>query len=142
MAAFGRSLYDGGLMNRRTVVRALYAQLVYLHLGASEERLERIRESVLQLTRGWSRDRVCEIVDEALEAIVEPIVYREALELMEQHHAEGPLVGVVSALPEERGVALGRYLGADAVIASRALLDEEGRYTGAMAFYAYGPYKA
>jgi HAD superfamily hydrolase (TIGR01490 family) len=142
MAAFGRSLYDGGLMNRRTVVRALYAQLVYLHLGASEERLERIRESVLQLTRGWSRDRVCEIVDEALEAIVEPIVYREALELMEQHHAEGRLVVIVSASPEELVVPLGRYLGADAVIASRALLDEEGRYTGAMAFYAYGPYKA
>src|SRR5580658_11026862 len=85
MAAFGRPLYNGGLIKRRTVIRALYAQLVYLHLGASEQRLERIRESVLQLTRGWSRDRVCEIVDEALEAIVEPIVYREALELMEQH---------------------------------------------------------
>jgi phosphoserine phosphatase len=51
-------------------------------------------------------------------------------------------VVIVSASPEELVVPLGRYLGADAVIASRALLDEAGRYTGAMAFYAYGPYKA
>ena len=37
MVAFGRPLYRGGLINRRTVLRAVYAQLVYLHLGASEE---------------------------------------------------------------------------------------------------------
>ncbi len=142
MAAFGRPLYEGGLINRRTVLRAVYGQLVYMHLGASEERLERIRESVLQLIKGWSRDRVCEIVAEALEEIVEPIVFREAMDLIEQHRSEGRLVVIVSASPEEIVVPLARYLRADAVIASRALLDGEGRYTGTMAFYAYGPYKA
>lgn len=142
MAAFGRPLYHGGLINRRTVLRAVYAQLVYLHLGASEQRLESIRESVLQLTKGWARDRVCEIVAETLEQTVDPIVYREAIELIEQHQAEGRMVVIVSASPEEIVAPLGRYLGADAVIASRALLDAEGRYTGQMAFYAYGPFKA
>ena len=34
MAAFGRPFYRGGLISRRTVVRALASQLVYLHLGA------------------------------------------------------------------------------------------------------------
>ena len=142
MAAFGRPLYNGGLINRRTVLRALYAQLVYMHLGASEQRLETIRESVLQLTKGWSRDRVCEIVAETLADTVDPIVFREAIELIDQHRAEGRMVVIVSASPEEIVVPLGRYLGADAVIASRSLLDEEGRYTGQMAFYAYGPFKA
>lgn len=142
MAAFGRPLYRGGLINRRTVVRTIYAQLVYMHLGASEERLERIRESVLHLTKGWSRDRVCEIVEEALAKVVEPIVFREAIELIEQHRSEGRMVVIVSASPEELVVPLARYLHADAVIASRALIDEEGRYTGSMAFYAYGPFKA
>jgi HAD superfamily hydrolase (TIGR01490 family) len=142
MAAFGRPLYNGGLIKRRTVIRALYAQLVYLHLGASEQRLERIRESVLQLTKGWSRDRVRQIVAETLAETVDPIVYREAIELIEQHRAEGRRVVIVSASPEEIVAPLGRYLGADAVIASRALTDDEGRYTGEMAFYAYGPFKA
>src|SRR5580693_5718190 len=74
MVAFGRPLYRGGLINRRTVLRAVYAQLVYLHLGASEEKLDRIRESVLKLTRGWEQSRVAEIVAEALEQIVDPII--------------------------------------------------------------------
>ena len=61
MVAFGRPFYHGGLINRRTVLRALYGGLVYLHLGASEQKLNRIRESVLRLIKGWhraaSRDR-------------------------------------------------------------------------------------
>ncbi len=142
MVAFGRPLYRGGLINRRTVLRALYGQLVYLHLGASEERLERIRESVLALTRGWSQVRVREIVAEALEQIVEPIIYAEAADLIEEHKESGRLVVIVSASPEEIVAPLGRYLGADQMIASRARLDEEGRYTGSMEFYAYGEFKA
>lgn len=142
MVAFGRPLYDGGLINRRTVLRALYGQLVYLHLGASEEKLERIRESVLRLTRGWHQSRVREIVEEALEQIVDPIIYAEAADLIDQHRAEGRLVVLISASPEEIVAPLGRYLGADATIASRTHVDAEGRYTGAMEFYAYGEFKA
>ncbi|MGH9298177.1 MAG: HAD family hydrolase [Acidimicrobiales bacterium] len=142
MVAFGRTFYNGGLINRRTVLRAIYGQLVYLHLGASEEKLVRIRESVLKLTRGWSQARVSEIVAEALEQIVDPIIYAEAADLIEEHKAAGRLVIIVSASPQEIVAPLGRYLGADAVVASRAGLDENGRYTGAMEFYAYGEFKA
>ena len=142
MVAFGRPLYHGGLINRRTVLRALYGQLVYLHLGASEEKLDRIRESVLKLTRGWQQARVQEIVEEALDQIVDPIIYAEAADLIDKHLAEGHYVVIVSASPEELVAPLGRYLRADATIASRAEVDEEGRYTGRMEFYAYGEYKA
>ncbi len=142
MVAFGRPLYRGGLINRRTVLRALYGQLVYLHLGASEEKLERIRESVLRLTRGWEQTRVAEIVGEALEQIVDPIIYAEAADLIDLHRAAGRSVVLISASPVEIAVPLGRYLGADATIGSRAHVDESGRYTGTMEFYAYGEYKA
>lgn len=142
MVAFGRPLRRGGLLNRRTALRAVYGQLVYLHLGASEDRLERIRESVLKLTKGWSQERIREVVAEALEQIVEPIIYAEAADLIEQHKEDGRMVVIVSASPEEIVAPLGRYLGADRVIASRAALDEAGRYTGAMEFYAYGEFKA
>jgi HAD superfamily hydrolase (TIGR01490 family) len=142
MVAFGRPFYQGGLINRRTVLRALYGQLVYLHLGASEDKLERIRESVLKLTRGWHQERVREIVEEALDQIVDPIIYAEAADLIDQHRAEGRYVVIVSASPEELVEPLGRYLGADATIASRAAVDADGRYTGKMEFYAYGEFKA
>jgi hypothetical protein len=48
----------------------------------------------------------------------------------------------VSASPEEIVKPLGTYLGVDRVIASRAMVDDDGRYTGEMAYYAYGPNKA
>lgn len=142
MSAFRAPLHYGGLLSRKMLVRAALAQLVYLHLGASEQRLDRIRAAVLKLTKGWERDQVVAVVAETLELVAEPIIYAEALDLIEQHHHEGRLVVLVSASPDEIVAALGRHLGVDEVIASRAELDEDGRYTGAMAFYAYGAQKA
>jgi HAD superfamily hydrolase (TIGR01490 family) len=140
--AFGRSLRRGGLVNRRVILRALIGQLVYLHLGADEHRLSRIRESLLALAKGWPRDRVREIVRETLLETVEPLIYNEALELMEAHHRAGDRVYLVSASPEEIVVPLAELLGADGAIASAGEVDEEGRYTGRMAFYASGAGKA
>jgi phosphoserine phosphatase len=37
---------------------------------------------------------------------------------------------------------LGAYLGVDDVLATRAEVDEDGNYTGELAFYSYGPHKA
>lgn len=142
MAAFRGPLRAGGLLDRRALLRAGLAQLVYLHLGASEHRVERIRGAVLRLTKGWEKDEVVEIVEETLEFVVEPIIYAEALELIGQHRAAGHLVVIVSASPEELVGPLGRHLGVDEVIASKAEVDEDGRYTGEMSFYSYGPYKA
>jgi HAD superfamily hydrolase (TIGR01490 family) len=142
MVAFGGPFYREGLIRRRTLLRALYGQLVYMHLGASEEKLTRIRESLLRLTKGWEQARVQEIVRETLDVVVEPIIYAEALELIEEHRAAGRRVFIVSASPEEIVVPLGEYLGVDEAIASRAMIDGEGRYTGEMERYAYGPFKA
>lgn len=141
MVAFGKPFYREGLISRRTVLRALYGQLVYLHLGASEEKLARIRESALRLTRGWDQRQVKDIVRDALESVIEPIIFAEALELIEEHRAAGRMVFIVSASPEEIVAPLAEYLGADESIASRARVDEEGRYTGEMEVYAYGPFK-
>ncbi len=140
--AFGRSFRRGGLVNRRVVVRALIGQLIYLHLGADEGRLTRIRESMLALTKGWPRERVREIVRETLLETVEPLIYNEALELMEAHHRDGDRVFLVSASPEEIVVPLAELLGADGAIASVGEVDDDGRYTGKMAFYASGEGKA
>lgn len=142
MVAFGKPFYREGLISRRLMVRALWGQLVYMHLGASEEKLARMRESVLALTKGWEQPRIRSIVEETLTDVVEPIIYAEAAELIERHRAEGRLVVIVSASPAEIVEPLGRHLGVDRVIASRTEVDDHGRYTGEMAFYSYGPFKA
>ena len=142
IAAFGRPFYRGGLINRRLIVRSVVSQIIYLHLGASEQKLARVRESMLALTKGWDRDQIREIVREALEETVEPIIYAEALDLIEAHRAAGHLVYLVSASPEEIVEPLAEHLGVDGCIATRAVVDDEGRYAGEMEFYAYGPFKA
>jgi HAD superfamily hydrolase (TIGR01490 family) len=123
------------------VLRGLWGQLVYLHLGASEEKLTRMRETVLALTRGWDQGKVSAIVEDALTSVVEPIIYAEALELMADHRRAGRRIVIVSASPEEIVNPIGRLLDVDDVLASRSQVDHEGRYTGEMAFYAYGPFK-
>jgi HAD superfamily hydrolase (TIGR01490 family) len=97
---------------------------------------------MLALTKGWDRDRARQIVHETLLKTVEPIIYAEALELMEEHRRAGHRVYLVSAAPEEIVHPLANLLGVDGAIASRAEVDDDGRYTGRMAFYAYGPEKA
>jgi len=130
IAAFGHTFYRGGLVSRSTVVRALASQFVFMHLGASEQKLARIREQVLVLTRGWDQQEVAHLVREALDDVVEPIIYAEALELIEQHHSAGRRTYIVSASPEEIVQPLAEYLGVDGAIASRAVVDLDGRYTG------------
>jgi len=142
IAAFSGHLRRDGLITRRMVLRAVGSQLLYARLGAGEERMAKLRESLLALSRGWERDRVAQIVRERLLETVEPILYAEALELMAGHHLAGQRVYLVSASPEEIVLPMAELLGADGVICSRADVDAEGRYTGRIAFFADGANKA
>ena len=53
--ALGRPLYRAGMVSRGQLMRGAYAQLVYLLVGADEARMERLKEGMLQLTKGWDR---------------------------------------------------------------------------------------
>ena len=74
---------------------------------------------MLALTKGWDRDQVRQIVRETLLETIEPIMYAEALELMEAHRAAGHRVYLVSASPEEIVLPLAELLGVDGAICSR-----------------------
>lgn len=141
MVAFGGHLRRRGLVNRRTMVRAVAQHLVFLYLGADEGRMAKMREATLAVTKGWDRDEVSEIVRETLLETVEPLIYAEALDLMDDHREQGDAVYLVSASPEEVVEPLAELIGADGAIASRADVDEQGRYAGTMAFYNAGSAK-
>jgi len=140
--AFGKPFYREGLLSRRAIVKSIYAQIVFMLVGADEEKMEKLRESMLSLTRGWSQEHVADIVRETLDEVISPIVFAEALELFDEHHAAGRKVVIVSSSPTEVVGPLGEFLGADEVIATRAEIDDDGLYTGELEFYAYGPHKA
>jgi HAD superfamily hydrolase (TIGR01490 family) len=140
--AFGKSLYREGLLSRRAIVRSAYAQVIFMLVGADEEKMEKLRGAMLDMIRGWNRDEVASIVREALDEVVTPIIFSEALDLIEEHQKAGRLVVIVSSAPEEVVRPLGEFLGVDDVIATRPEVDELGNYTGELAYYGYGPYKA
>ena len=142
IVAFGRPLRREGLITRRTIVRAVTQQLIFLQFGADEQRLAKVRDSMLALTKGWDREQVASIVRETLIDTIEPLIYAEALEVMESHRQAGDRIYTVSAAPEEIVTPLAELLGVDGSLASRANLDEHNRYTGTMEFYCYGPNKA
>ena len=140
--AFGRPLYREGLLPRRSIVKSLYAQVVFMLVGADEEKMEKLRAAMSAMTRGWNRDHVASIVRETLTDVIEPIIYAEALELFDEHHAAGRKVVIVSSAPTEVVEPLGEFLGADEAVGTRAAVDAEGNYTGDLEFYAYGGHKA
>ncbi len=139
--AFGRSFYQGGLITRRAVLRNTYAQFVYLVGGADHAQMERMRAYLSQLCKGWDVDQVKAIVAETLHDLIDPLIYDEAAALIEEHHAVGRDVVIVSSSGAEVVEPIGAILGADHVIATRMEV-EHGRYTGTIDYYAYGPGKA
>jgi HAD superfamily hydrolase (TIGR01490 family) len=140
--AFGRPFYREGLLSKRAIVRSAVAQVVFMLVGADEGKMEKLRVAMLDMIRGWNRDHVAEIVREALEEVVTPIIFAEALELIAEHHANGRKVVIVSSAPEEVVGPLGEFLGVDEVIATRAEVGDDGAYTGELSYYGYGPHKA
>jgi phosphoserine phosphatase len=82
------------------------------------------------------------LVENVILDVIDPYVYAEALDLMELHRSEGRRIYIVSSSPEEVVRPLARHFGVSGVIATRAEVGPDGRYTGELAFYAYGERKA
>ncbi|MBZ4318207.1 HAD family hydrolase [Streptomyces huiliensis] len=138
---FGKSFYQGGLINRRAALRTAYIQFVFLLGGADHEQMERMRKYLSELCRGWNVHQVREIVAETLHQLIDPIIYDEAASLIEEHHAAGRDVVIVSTSGAEVVEPIGRLLGADRVVATRMVVEDDV-FTGEVEYYAYGPTKA
>ncbi|MBK6762120.1 MAG: HAD family hydrolase [Micrococcales bacterium] len=139
--AFAKPLYAGGLIGRSAVLKSAYAQLVYLAAGADHEQMERMRVYLSELSRGWDVDQVKAVVAETLDGIVDPIVYVEAVKLIAEHQSAGRDVIIISSSGTEIVEPIGARLGVDKAIGTQMAI-EDGKYTGDILFYAYGPGKS
>jgi HAD superfamily hydrolase (TIGR01490 family) len=139
--AFARPFYQHGLISRSDALRSVVGHLVFRIAGANHHQMERIRDWVSGLCRGWPVDRVTEIVARYLDELILPYVYAEARALIDAHRDAGQDVIIVSTSGHEVVDPIARLLGVDSVIATRMQV-AGGRYTGAIEFYAYGEAKA
>lgn len=139
--AFSKPFFEGGLLTRRAVLRSAYANFLFGLNGADHDQLERMRSYLTAMVAGWDVEIVRESVRRTLRDVIDPIVYAEAVDLIEHHRRAGRDVVIVSASGSEVVEPVGELLGVSDVIATR-LVEHAGRYTGEVAFYAYGPHKA
>jgi HAD superfamily hydrolase (TIGR01490 family) len=139
--AFGRPFYSSGLIDRRAVLKSAYAQFVFSLSGADEAQMDKMRDAMAEMCRGWDVAQVQQIVLETLHELIDPIVYAEAVDLIEQHQLAGRDVVIVSSSGVEVVTPIGALLGVDHVIATQMDV-EDGRYTGSIGFYAFGAFKA
>lgn len=140
--AFAKPLYQGGLIGRSAVLKSAYAQFVYLTSGADHDQMEQMRAYMQALCAGWSVEQVRQIVADTLDEVVDPIVYTEAMELIAAHQEAGRDVIVISSSGTEIVEPICARLGVDHAVGTQMVIDDDGRYTGDILFYAYGENKA
>lgn len=139
--AFARPFYRGGLISRSDVVRSAYAQFIFLAAGADHDQMETMRRYMSDLVTGWDVAKVRDIVAETIDVIIDPAIYDEAVALIDEHHASGRDVVIISSSGTEVVEPIGERLGVDIAVGSQLEI-EDGRYTGEILFYAYGEGKA
>jgi HAD superfamily hydrolase (TIGR01490 family) len=142
LVALGPEFHARGLLHRRTLVWGVFSQILFMRFGANDEKLSKIRESVLKVTKGWDRQEVRTLVAETINDVIEPLIYSEALELIDHHLAQDDEVWLVSMAPSEIVEPFAELLGITGAIASRARIDANGKFTGEMDFFAQGANKA
>lgn len=142
IGALGPEFHARGYIRRSTLVRGLGRNLWFLWFGADEDKMQKIRRSMLEITRGWNRDEIRQLVTEVLNEVIEPLIYAEALEIIDHHLAHGDEVWLVSSSPAEIVEPFADLLGLTGAVASRAAIDEDNRYTGQLEFFCQGENKA
>jgi HAD superfamily hydrolase (TIGR01490 family) len=139
--ALANSFRRRRLVRRRDLVRAALWQLVFLVRGVGEREVRRAAEDGMRLLRGVPVAAVEDLLAEAMERVLRPLVYRESLELVRLHHERGEQVYLVSASLQQIVERVADDLGLDGAVGSTCEV-EDGVYTGRSLQPCYGTLKA
>jgi HAD superfamily hydrolase (TIGR01490 family) len=127
--ALAGSFRARGLISRWQMVRAAGWQLLFVARGASHEAVRRGAEDGLRVLAGYTPEELRGLVAEAMEPVLRPLVYAEPLRLVEEHHARGERVYIVSATLQEIVDAIAEDLGFDGAMGTICEV-RDGHYTG------------
>lgn len=127
--ALAGSFRERGLISRTQLAKAAAWQLLFSLRGASHESVRRAAEDGLLVLRGSTPDDLRELVAQAMEPVLRPLVYAEPLDLVRQHRAQGEPVFIVSATLQEVVQAIADDLGFDGALGTICEV-KDGKYTG------------
>lgn len=139
--ALAGSFRRRGLISRRQLAKAAAWQVLFAMRGAGEEAVRQAAEDGMAILAGFRVDDMRELVREAMEPALKPLVYREPLELVKVHRERGEPVWIVSATLQEVIDEVARELGFDGAVGSTCEV-VDGVYTGRSEHARYGTGKA
>ena len=127
--ALAGAFREHGVIGRGQLAKAAAWQLLFAARGASAETVRKAAEDGLMILKGFAVDDLRSLVAGAMEPVLKPLVYQEALALAEEHRDRGEPTYIVSATLQEIVEELARELGFDGAIGSTCEI-EDGVYTG------------
>jgi HAD superfamily hydrolase (TIGR01490 family) len=139
--ALAGAFRDRRLISRRQLAKAALWQLLFVARGADAETVRRAAEDGLVILRGFRPADMQQLVTEALEPVLRPLVYREPLALAERHRTRGERVYIVSAALQEIVDAIAVDLGFDGALGTVCEV-VDGVYTGRSLRALHGRAKA
>jgi HAD superfamily hydrolase (TIGR01490 family) len=127
--ALAGSFRERGMISRRQLLHAAALQLLFVARGTSHEAVRSAAEDGLRVLTGYRPEEIQDLVADAMESVLRPLVYAEPLRLVEQHRERGERVYVVSATLQEIVDAIAADLGFDGALGTICEV-RDGRYTG------------
>ena len=139
--ALAGAFREHGVIGRGQLAKAAAWQLFFAARGASAETVRKAAEDGLMILKGFAVDDLRALVASAMEPVLKPLVYQEALELAHGHRERGEPIYIVSATLQEIVEEIAQELGFDGAIGSTCEI-EDGVYTGRSLRAAHGKGKA
>jgi HAD superfamily hydrolase (TIGR01490 family) len=130
-----------GLISRVDLAKSAFWQVLFGLRGASAERVRRASEDGMRILDGFSVKEMQELVGDAMEPVLRPLVYDEPLHLVRRHREQGERVYIVSATLQEIVQHIADDLGFDGAVGSTCEI-VDGVYTGRSLRAAHGEGKA
>ncbi len=130
-----------GLISRSDLVRSALWQALFSLRGAGARTVRVLAENGMRVLEGFTVEELEQLVGDAMEPILRPLVYAEPLRLVQQHRERGERVYVVSATLQEIVEHIAVDLGFDGAIGSTCEVID-GVYTGRTLRAAHGEGKA
>ena len=138
--ALAPSFRARGLISRTDLAKSVFWQVLFVLRGASAERVRLAAEDGMSMLAGFSVAEMQQLVGDAMEPVLRPLVYAEPRRLVQRHRERGEKVYVVSATLQEIVEHIAEDLGFDGAIGSTCEI-VDGVYTG-KSLRAHGEGKA
>jgi HAD superfamily hydrolase (TIGR01490 family) len=138
--ALAGALRRDGLLSRRRMATAALHQLNFTLRGASNQQLQDAGRAGAEAVRGVEAQRLRRVTTDAIDSVLLPRMFAQALDAIDAHHRAEEPVFLVSSAPAEIVEPLAEAVGAAGVAATHAEV-RDGRYTGRLLEFCYGPAK-